>query len=154
MYTNHATAGNPAIKNHDFLSATLEPRPYVDLASLRRTRVLLVEDDRTTRRLVSKAIGDYCDLVEAFNAGGAATKYQKLAPDIVFLDLELPDHNGHHLLQWIKRNDPGAYVVLFSGNCDRFNIRKAMNNGAQGYIAKPFDSNLMMRHICQCPKLH
>ena len=135
-------------------SALLSNDNYADLQNLKKTRVLLIEDDRTTRRMVSNAIGHYCDLTEAFNAGKGVSKFQNFDPDIVFLDLELPDHNGHKILKWIMYNDPGAYVVLFSGNCDQYNVQKAMDNGARGFVPKPFDVNLMMYYICQCPKMH
>lgn len=127
---------------------------YMKLQSLQKTRVLLIEDDRTTRRMVTRAIGDYCNLIEAVDAGKGMSKYINFAPDIVLLDLELPDENGHNILQWIMRNDPGAYVVLFSGSCDSYNVRKATDNGAKGYIPKPFDVNRIMHYINQCPKLH
>lgn len=127
---------------------------YTDMNALRNTRVLLIEDDRTTRRMVSKAIGDYCDLTEAFDAGKGVNKFIHFDPDIVFLDLELPDNNGHNILEWIMWNDPGAYVVLFSGKCDEYNVQKAMNNGAMGFVPKPFSPERMMSYILQCPKLH
>lgn len=127
---------------------------FVDLQSLQRTRVLLIEDDRTTRRMVARSVGSYCHLTEAFNSGMGISKYKNFDPDIVFLDLELPDDNGHNTLKWIMHNDPGAHVVLFSGSCNSHNVGKAMNNGAKGYVPKPFNASLMMYHICQCPKLH
>lgn len=147
-----------AVQKHEILETEfpeiLSNDNYADLQTLKRTRVLLIEDDRTTRRMVSKAIGDYCEVMEAFTAGSGVAKFQNFDPDIVFLDLELPDDNGHNTLKWIMYNDPGAHVVLFSGNCDRHNVSKAIDNGARGFVPKPFDVNLMMYYICQCPKLH
>jgi len=125
-----------------------------DIRNLRKTRVLLIEDDRTTRRMVSKSIGNYCNITEACSSGNGTSKYINFAPDIVFLDLELPDTNGHKTLKWILRNDPGAYVILFSGNCNSHNINKAMNIGAKGFVSKPFNPQKMMYYICQCPKMH
>lgn len=125
-----------------------------NLAELQRTRVLLIEDDRTTRRMVRRSLGTYCEIIESFNAGCGISNFINFSPDIVFLDLDLPDHDGHHVLEWIMHNDPGAYVVLFSGNCDAANVDRAMNNGAQGYVPKPFDTGSMLHHVFCCPKLH
>lgn len=124
------------------------------LAELQRTRVLLIEDDRTTRRMVMRSLGSYCEIIESFSAGCGIANFINFSPDIVFLDLELPDHDGHHVLEWIMYNDPGAYVVLFSANCDAKNVDRAMNNGAQGYVPKPFDTGSMLHHVFCCPKLH
>ena len=122
-----------------------------EMISLQKRRVLLIEDDRTTRRLVHGAIGNHCRLSEAENAGTGISKYIHFDPDIVFLDLNLPDGNGHHILNWIMKNDPGAYVVIFTGSHERQDIKRAMSNGARGYVKKPFDPSMMMYHICRSP---
>lgn len=150
-YQPHGHAG---LRGPEEFQPPFVQRSFTVLQNLQKTRVLLIEDDRTTRRMVSKAIGDYCNLIEAYSAGKGIARYKSFDPDIVFLDLQLPDDNGHNTLKWIMYNDPGAHVVLFSGNCTRHNITKAMNNGAKGYVSKPFNANLMMYYICQCPKLH
>lgn len=149
---NHSQSGNNTAQT-DFDLPYLETI-YKNPNLLGKARVLLIEDDRTMHRMVSKSIGHYCDLIEAFNAGSGIAKYKNFDPDIVFLDLDLPDDSGHNILTWIIRNDPGAYVVLFSGHCDSDNLVKAMKNGAKGHVPKPFNSDLMMRYICECPKLH
>ncbi|MDB2683156.1 response regulator [Alphaproteobacteria bacterium] len=125
-----------------------------DMRDLRSARVLLIEDDRTMQRMVSKSIGDYCDLIKAPTSGNGISKYLNFDPDIIFLDLNLPDNNGHKILKWIMWNDPGAYVVIFSSYCDSANIEKALNSGAKDYVPKPFNPGKMMSYILQCPKLH
>ncbi len=154
MYNTYEPNYQQTAIEDDVIANLLSNDNCLGIASLQATRVLLIEDDRTTRRLVSKAIGNYCNLTEANNAGQGISKYKNFNPDIVFLDLELPDDNGHNILKWIVHNDPGAYVVLFSGSCDTHNVKKAINNGAKGYVPKPFDAGRMMYYICQCPKLH
>lgn len=126
----------------------------IHLHKLSQPRVLLIEDDRTTRRIVSNALGPHCNLMASINAGKGMSHYKDFNPDLVFLDLELPDGSGHDILQWIIRNDPGAYIVLFSANCDSENIEKARYNGAKGYVHKPFDLIQMMYHIQACPRLY
>lgn len=148
------TGENINFDRYESLEAMVANDRLVNLLHLQKTRVLLIEDDRTTRRIVSRSIGPYCNLTEATNAGQGISKFINFAPDIVFLDLELPDRDGHQILKWMMHNDPGAYVILFTGNCDTYNIHKASKNGAKGYIPKPFDKHLMMFHIRKCPKLH
>jgi two-component system, chemotaxis family, chemotaxis protein CheY len=117
-------------------------------------RVLLIEDDRSMRRLVSAELEEYCDLIQAPDASQGISAYNAFQPDIVFMDIELPDGDGHNLLSWMLRNDSGAFVVMFSGHSDSENIIKCAETGAKGFIAKPFNVNKMLHFIRMCPKLH
>ena len=125
-----------------------------DTGEYKITRVLLIEDDRSTRRLVSASLQNYCELIEAPSASQGITSYNVFQPDLVFMDIELPDGSGQNLLDWILRNDPGAFVVMFSGHHDTNNVMRSINAGAKGFIAKPFDMNKMLHFIRICPKLH
>lgn len=136
------------------MGTALQKEHNLDLFTLQQTKVLLIDDDRTTRRMVSMAIGNYCNLAEAINARGGLTKLMEFEPHIVFLDLDLPDDTGHNILRWIVKNKPDIRVVLFSGYCDTDNLDLAVKHGAHGYVAKPFNPELMMRHICRSPRPH
>lgn len=120
---------------------------------LENTTVLLVEDDRTTQRLVRNYLSQFCTVAEAPNATIAINQYTALNPDIVFLDLDLPDTNGFNVMSWIKQYDPEAYIIIFSANTDSHYIQNAMDQGAHGYIKKPFNAEIMLSYIQQCPKL-
>lgn len=114
-----------------------------------RARVLLIEDDRTTRRLVSAALETRCTVFEAPSGNKGLEKLAAHKPDVIFLDLQLPDQDGQALLRTIMRHDPQAYVVLFSSHCDKDNIREAMISGAKGFVSKPFNLDLMVHYINQ-----
>ncbi len=120
----------------------------------RTARVLLIEDDRTTRKMVTGQLQDYCKVTEAPDASQGITLYNHMHPDIVFMDIELPDGNGSDLLRWMLRNDPGAFVVMFSGHTDSESVMRAITNGARGFVSKPFDIQRMLHFIEMCPKLH
>lgn len=133
---------------------SIERIENTDIATLQQTKVLLIDDDRTTRRMVAMAIGDYCDLQQAIDAKAAINKVEEFQPNIVFLDLELPDDNGHNLLKWIMRNKPETHVVLFSGHCDPENVELAITNGARGYVTKPFNPQNMIRYLYSSQSMH
>lgn len=118
------------------------------------TRVLLVEDDRTTRRLVKSKLKGYCQLIVAPNASQGISSFNFLKPDMVFLDIELPDGNGHNLATWMLHNDPGAFVVMFSGHSDSGNLVRAARIGVKGFVTKPFDLDKMLYFIKKCPNQH
>ncbi len=110
-------------------------------------KVLLVEDDPVTRWMVRSALKHECDFATVSEAHKAFDMYASYQPDIVFLDINLPDANGYDVLQWIMHNDPGATVVMFSSNGNLDNIASSMEQGASGFIAKPFLKEQLLHYI-------
>lgn len=119
-----------------------------------KMQVLLVEDDPLTRRLVSTAFKDNYSLINVSNAHDAITSYLLHAPDIVFLDIGLPDVSGFQVLRQIVASDPDAYVVMFSGNSYLDNITWALEAGASGFIAKPFRRDKLEHYIADSAMHH
>lgn len=116
------------------------------------TKVLLIEDDPVTRWMVRSALKQECEFATAPTANKAFSMYTSYQPDVVFLDIDLPDKNGYAVLEWIMRNDPGACVVMFSSNNQLDNIASALQDGASGFVAKPFlKENLL--HYIHAPKV-
>lgn len=111
------------------------------------TKVLLVEDDPVTRWIVRKSLKSECVLSTAPTANQAFEKISIFNPDIVFLDIDLPDQNGRKVLEWIMRNDPGTSVIMFSSNNNLENITDTLEDGARGFIAKPFMKEELMHYI-------
>jgi two-component system chemotaxis response regulator CheY len=119
--------------------------------SRKNIEILIVEDDLFSQTLIKKVLGDRYSLSMARDGKGALFSFVKTAPDIVFLDIELPDINGHAVLQKIRSIDPNAYIVMFSGNGDRENILKAIDLGAQGFVGKPFTKEKLFQYIDKSP---
>lgn len=117
----------------------------------RKTRkshyVMIVEDDPMTRRMVSNAFRQEYAVVTASNAHDAIANYLIYAPDIVFLDIGLPDSSGFEVLKDIVATDNQAYVVMFSGNSYLDNVTAALNSGASGFVAKPFKKENLMHYV-------
>lgn len=109
--------------------------------------VMIVEDDPMTRRMVSHAFKDSYAVVTAANAHDAIANYLLYAPDIVFLDIGLPDASGFEVLKDIVATDAEAYVVMFSGNSYLDNVTAALSSGAAGFIAKPFKKENLERYV-------
>lgn len=130
---------------------------FAEAKHLRKSRlplhVMLVEDDPVTRRLVTGAFKENYALITAENAEEAVANYLLHAPDIVFLDIGLPDTSGFDVLRQILLSDPEAYVVMFSGNSYLDNVTSALSAGASGFVAKPFKKE-KLRHYIQDSALH
>jgi CheY-like chemotaxis protein len=100
--------------------------------------MLIVEDDPSTAALLVHLIGRNAQAVSAADAVSAVRKYRQVVPDLVFLDIGLPDMNGLELLKKLVGGDNGACVVMLTAQAYRQNLDKAARWGAQGFIAKPF----------------
>ncbi len=110
-------------------------------------RVLLVEDDAVTRWMVRNALKNECEFITAPSANKAFAMFSSFTPDVIFLDINLPDNSGYAVLEWILNNDPGACVVMFSSNGQLDNIVHAMEKGASGFISKPFLREHLLYYI-------
>ncbi len=114
---------------------------------------MIIEDDAFSRRLVENVLQKQYQLTGLGDATNALQIYSCIAPDLLFLDINLPDVTGHELLERIIALDPKAYVIMLSGNADRENIMQAMSKGAKGFIAKPFTKDKLFQYIERCPTI-
>jgi CheY-like chemotaxis protein len=111
--------------------------------------VMLVEDDPVTRQLASKLLSQDHVLVTAASAYEAVVNYLLYAPEIVFLDINLPDESGFIVLDQLTACDPDAYIVMFSGNDGIDNIIDARTRGAQGFVTKPFQRDRLKHYLAE-----
>ncbi len=74
-------------------------------------------------------------------------KTVEITPDIVILDLKMPDMNGIDVLAQIKKHDPGIEVIMLTGHGSGAAGMQAMEKGAISYIMKPVDFNELLEEI-------
>lgn len=104
-------------------------------------RVLIVDDVlfmRLKLRNTLEGFG-YHVVGEASNGKEAIEKYQYLRPDLVLLDITMPEMDGVDCLQYIKRFDPKAKVIMVSAMGQGEFIKQCFKHGAEYFIRKPFD---------------
>lgn len=149
-------AGEPSLPvmrpvPHNFGEISSLQEVFFDAKKRRKSRmplhVMLVEDDPLTRRMVTSTFKENYALITAANAEEAVSNYLLHAPDIVFLDINLPDASGLSVLGQIMESDPEGYVVMFSGNDYLDNITTSLGTGASGFVAKPFKKDKMYHYI-------
>ena len=112
-----------------------------------KPHVMLVDDDACTRAIVSHTLKQDYAMLTAENCAEAIRKQILFAPDIVFLDIGLPDHSGLELLHYIRDHDPQCRVIMFSSNGYLKNRLTAFANGAAGFISKPFNRQSFKHYI-------
>src|SRR5580698_5469436 len=104
-----------------------------------RARLLLVEDSPSILRLYHEVLGRLdVELADADTGSRALAKLRETAPDVVLLDLELPDLNGVEILQAIKKQGLSSIVSVVTGNSSVKTAVEAMRQGAYDFIVKPF----------------
>jgi len=123
--------------------------------SLRRERrtvpeILLVEDDVFLQRLVSNLFVKNFRVTVARSGADALDLYIQSAPDIVFLNIGLPDISGFEVLVSILELDPDAYIVVLSGQGNRDNVLRSIDLGAKSFVGKPFTSDKLFSCVGKC----
>jgi len=135
----------------------LSPDLLASIAQRRTGRtkpsIMAVDDDQIARTLVGNVVRERYDCICAKDGQEALAGYVSNAPDALFLDIGLPDINGHDVLECIFQIDPDAYVIMFSGRKDKGNIMRALEAGAQGFIGKPFTREKLFQYIERSPHL-
>lgn len=125
----------------NLFSITLNPIKMALLHPARVARIkpliLLVEDDAFFQKLAKVSLDGH-EIILAETARQALVYYQRHLPDIVFLDINLPDGNGLNILKDIVEADPHSYVLMLSADSQREKIMLALERGAKNFIGKPF----------------
>lgn len=111
-------------------------------------RILIVDDEPPIRRLLRVGLStqDYA-VSEAMNAKVAMQLLEDDKPDLVILDLGLPDIPGHDLLARWREEGVTLPIVILSSRTDETGIVKALELGADDYITKPFGMNELVARI-------
>lgn len=102
---------------------------------------ILVTDDAAFMRLMLKDIlikNGYNVIGEAQNGIEAVDKYKELKPDLVTLDITMPEMDGLTALKHLKEADPNAKVIMCSAMGQQAMVIEAIQNGAKDFIVKPF----------------
>ena len=102
--------------------------------------VMIVDDALFMRNILGNILRDKGYTVVAEAASGIETmkKLHDCNPDIIFLDIILPDANGIELLEPISRIKPQAKVILCSAIGQEAIVKKGLDQGARYYVQKPF----------------
>ena len=109
-------------------------------------RVLIVDDASFMRMSIKNMLANYdFEIVgEAENGVMAIEKYKELQPDIVTMDITMPEMDGLEALREIKKIDPGASVVMVSALGQEASMKEAIIYGAKGFIVKPFKEEMLI----------
>src|SRR5512145_1263197 len=101
--------------------------------------VLIIDDEKNIRALVAKVLGEHNIDVHTAGAGKEGLELaDEVGPDVVLLDLRLPDTDGIHVLRELKTRHPETAVIIISAYGHIESAVSAIKSGASDYLEKPF----------------
>jgi two-component system chemotaxis response regulator CheY len=112
--------------------------------------ILIIDDDMFIRKSLSSLLGDRAEIHEVSNGAEAVNAYMKYNPDVVILDIHMPEINGLDLVSELNKKDYSAFVLVSSSDSVKENVLEAMNRGAIGFLAKPVKKDRMFEYLDRC----
>ncbi|QTA88038.1 response regulator [Desulfonema magnum] len=111
-------------------------------------KVLIVDDAAFARSIQKQIIASVgYEVTEAGNGAEALEVFKTEKPDLVTLDLLMPDMDGMDVLKSILEEDPDAKAIICSTDKQKFRQEEAKETGALGFVAKPVDPEKLLEMI-------
>ena len=111
---------------------------------------ILICDDAAFMRMMIKDIltkNGYNVVGEAENGAKAIEKYQEVKPDLVLMDITMPEMDGIQALKAIKAADPTAAVIMCSAMGQQAMVIESIQSGAKDFIVKPFQQDRVLEAV-------
>ncbi|MGN0375836.1 MAG: response regulator [Butyrivibrio sp.] len=111
---------------------------------------ILICDDAAFMRMMIKDIltkNGYTVIGEAENGVRAVEKYNELNPDLVLMDITMPEMDGIQALKKIKENDSKASVIMCSAMGQQAMVIESIQSGAKDFIVKPFQADRVLEAV-------
>jgi len=114
-------------------------------------RVLIVDDAAFMRMMIRDILtkNGFEVAGEAENGQRAVEMYQELRPDVVTMDITMPEMDGITAVKEIKKRDPGARVIMCSAMGQQMMVMEAIQAGALDFIVKPFQQERVLQALAK-----
>ncbi|MCB2042801.1 MAG: response regulator, partial [Rhodoferax sp.] len=125
-------------------------RSLQKLADRVRPLLLLVDDDEFQHKLLRRMLSDVdCDLVSALSGRDAMAALRNCRPDLILMDVQLPDLHGVELTRRIHASDQFARlpILMITGQSDKGVVVESIKAGASGFLVKPIAKDLLLAKI-------
>ena len=112
------------------------------MESLKELKVLIVDDITIMRKTLRDILVEHCkidpvNLIEACDGNDAVLMYGQTKPDVVFLDITMPDMNGREVIEKLKEIESEPIIIMCSGSGDKLSVIECIRAGAKDYVRKP-----------------
>lgn len=112
-------------------------------------KILLVDDAAFMRKMISDTLSKagYTELFEAVDGADAVVKFSEVQPDLVIMDITMPNKDGLEALKEIRAKDSNANVVMCSAMGQESMVMDAVRSGAKDFIVKPFKGDRVLKTV-------
>ena len=112
-------------------------------------KILLVDDAAFMRKMIKDTLtkNGYTEVYEAVDGADAVAKFSELAPDLVVMDITMPNMDGLEALKTIRAKDGSANVVMCSAIGQESMVMDAVRSGAKDFIVKPFKPDRVLKTV-------
>jgi CheY-like chemotaxis protein len=117
----------------------------IDLVQLtektKKLTAMVVEDEKVTNELLSSTFKNFfSDVTSCFDGAGALKAYEKVKPDVVFVDIIMDGMDGIELSRKIREQNPSQIIIVISASNDIEKISESIEVGVNSFIQKPIDT--------------
>lgn len=115
-------------------------------------KILVCDDSILARKQLKDIIKTcgYDNFIEAVNGEQAVSLYKESRPNLVFLDIIMPEKDGVQAIREIRQFDPDAYIVIVSSVGTQSQLKAAIMEGARDFIQKPYSSASITQVVEKC----
>ena len=117
------------------------------MKNLSDCRILIVDDTKFNIKILEDTLKSDYQISVAMNGKAALKFMEEVVPDIILLDIMMPEMDGIAALKAIKGNDPSAVVIMCSAMGQQAMVIDAIQAGAKDFIVKPFQPNRVLEAV-------
>jgi two-component system chemotaxis response regulator CheY len=112
-------------------------------------KILLVDDAAFMRKVIKDTLSKngYTELYEAVDGADAVAKFEEINPDLVIMDITMPNMDGLEALKAIREKNSNASVVMCSAMGQESMVMDAVRSGAKDFIVKPFKPDRILKTV-------
>lgn len=111
-------------------------------------KLLIVDDQKGIRRLLTEVFSDYCSEIESCGDGVKALEViPEFKPDLIIMDVKMPGMSGIDVLKKLRESGNASRVILMTAYGDQFFMNQAEALGIARFIIKPFDLNELKKQV-------
>ena len=112
-------------------------------------KILLVDDAAFMRQMIKNTLSTngYTELFEAVDGADAVEKFGEIGPDLVIMDITMPNMDGLEALKALRAKDGNANVVMCSAMGQESMVMEAVRSGAKDFIVKPIKPDRVLKTV-------
>jgi len=116
---------------------------------MKALKIMVVDDALLSQKKLIATIEDLGHTVVAAASSGpqALTAYDQYLPDLVTMDITMPDMDGIAATRWILGRHPDARILIVTSHAEKTTVLDALEAGAKGYVIKPFHADKLRQAI-------